>query len=223
MFEYRSGVRAPVNRRIALGVRYRTVAANCAETGWAMSEDRRVRRTRRILSDAFTALVLEKGYDRTTVQNILDRADVGRSTFYAHFRDKEALLLACFDEVRAGLAEEMAADGGGSAGALFRHADRHRRVYQALCGHRGGTLVHRQLTRLIADVARPHVPAGRATGPPDAVAAFYASATVGLLQWWIDNDFAGGPQRMSALHQRLTAPALGGVSSARAADRAEPG
>ena len=47
--------------------------------------------------DAFLALVIEKGYEKTTIQDILDRADVGRSTFYAHFRDKEALLMASFD------------------------------------------------------------------------------------------------------------------------------
>ena len=173
-----------------------------------MAEDRRIRRTRRNLTEAFTALVLEQGYDHVTVQDILDRADVGRSTFYAHFRDKESLLMSCFDEVRAGLAEELPADRGGSAGALFRHADQHRRVYEALCGHRGGTLVHRQLTGLIADVVREHLPTGRGATPPDAAAAFYASATVGLLQWWIDSGFTGGPERMSAIHRRLTAAAF---------------
>ena len=47
--------------------------------------DRRVRRTRKLLHDAFLALVLEKGYEKTTIQDILDRADVGRSTFYGPF------------------------------------------------------------------------------------------------------------------------------------------
>src|SRR5262249_7239093 len=51
--------------------------------------DRRVRRTRELLRGAFRELIHEKGYDRITVQDILDRADVGRSTFYAHYRDKE--------------------------------------------------------------------------------------------------------------------------------------
>ena len=59
--------------------------------------DRRVRRTRKLLQDAFISLVIEKGYEKTTIQDILDRADVGRSTFYVHYRDKEALLTANFD------------------------------------------------------------------------------------------------------------------------------
>src|SRR6266576_3222431 len=50
--------------------------------------DRRVQRTRQLLQDALLAMVLEKGYDSTTVQDIIDRANVGRATFYAHFPDK---------------------------------------------------------------------------------------------------------------------------------------
>ncbi|MFI6604720.1 TetR/AcrR family transcriptional regulator [Nonomuraea sp. NPDC050536] len=179
-----------------------------------MTEDRRVRRTRRILRDAFTALVLEKGYDRITVQDILDRADVGRSTFYAHFRDKDALLMACFDGVREDLQNEFAsAETGpeGPAATLFRHAGRHRQIYRALCGHRGGELVHRHLKRLIADAVRDHLAPGDPDLPADAVAAFYASATVGLLQWWVDHDFAGGATRMAAAHHRLTSTAFTGI------------
>jgi AcrR family transcriptional regulator len=54
--------------------------------------DRRVQRTRKFLQGALTELVAEKDYDTITVQEILDRADVGRSTFYTHYRDKDDLL-----------------------------------------------------------------------------------------------------------------------------------
>ena len=56
-------------------------------------KDRRVRRTRNALIDALLELIAERGYDRTTVQDILDRANVGRSTFYTHFYNKEDLFL----------------------------------------------------------------------------------------------------------------------------------
>ncbi|MEM6707029.1 MAG: TetR/AcrR family transcriptional regulator, partial [Acidobacteriota bacterium] len=55
--------------------------------------DRRVTRTKRLLRQALMELVREKDYARITVQDILDRADVGRSTFYTHYRDKDDLLL----------------------------------------------------------------------------------------------------------------------------------
>ena len=96
--------------------------------------DRRVRRTRRILLDAFIALVLERGYDGLTVQDILDRADVGRSTFYAHYRDKETLLLSCFDGVRGDLTAAFAAGAPDPAAVVFAHAHAHRDVYKVLCG-----------------------------------------------------------------------------------------
>ena len=56
--------------------------------------DRRVGKTRRALKEALTDLILEKGYEGVTVQDVIDRADVGRSTFYAHFIDKDDLLMA---------------------------------------------------------------------------------------------------------------------------------
>ena len=55
--------------------------------------DRRVARTKRQLSKALIELILEKGYDHVTNQDILDRADVGRSTFYAHYESKDVLLV----------------------------------------------------------------------------------------------------------------------------------
>jgi len=61
--------------------------------------DRRVQKTRQLLQEALTGLIAEKGYDSITIQHILDRANVGRSTFYAHFQDKEQLLHSCFDSL----------------------------------------------------------------------------------------------------------------------------
>ena len=55
-------------------------------------EDQRVRRTRDRLGDAMMALLVEKPFDDITVQDVLDRAEVSRSTFYAHFRDKTELV-----------------------------------------------------------------------------------------------------------------------------------
>ena len=54
--------------------------------------DRRIQRTRQPLEDALIALILEKGYDKITVQNIVDQANAGRSTFYSHFLDKDDLM-----------------------------------------------------------------------------------------------------------------------------------
>jgi AcrR family transcriptional regulator len=57
-------------------------------------DDRRIRRTRAALRQALIGLVLERGYDAVTIRDVVDRANVGRSTFYAHYPSKEDLLTA---------------------------------------------------------------------------------------------------------------------------------
>ncbi len=180
----------------------------------AAAGDRRVRRTRKLLHAAFLELVVEKGYDKTTIQDILDRADVGRSTFYVHFRDKEALLTASFDEMRDQLEEALSAipmsgvvDVTLPATMLFGHAHRHQQIYRALCGRHGGDVVQRHLRHLIGDVLRKHLQpqfASAASAVPAEVAAeFHTSATLGLLAWWIDHDFCNGPQWLTAAYRTL--------------------
>lgn len=61
--------------------------------------DRRVQKTRKLLQDSLIELVAEKGYETVTIQEILDRANVGRSTFYAHFQDKDQLLHSILDRL----------------------------------------------------------------------------------------------------------------------------
>lgn len=59
----------------------------------APAVDRRIQKTKKGLSLALIALILEKGYEHISVQDIIDRANVGRSTFYSHYESKEQLLL----------------------------------------------------------------------------------------------------------------------------------
>src|SRR5512133_4407009 len=70
--------------------------------------DRRARRTRKQLKEALFALVLEKGYDGVTIEDITERADLGRTTFYLHYRDKEELLLESIDSISEELMEQIA-------------------------------------------------------------------------------------------------------------------
>ncbi|MCU1640147.1 MAG: hypothetical protein JWN03_422 [Nocardia sp.] len=174
-------------------------------------QDRRIRRTRKTLHEAFIALVLDKGYENMTVQDILDRADIGRSTFYVHYRDKEALLTATFDSMREQLEADFAHMNSAGlpievdrpAALLFDHAYRNQRVYRALCGKQGGTVVTGHLHGFIVQLLSNHLPQQHPdtepcnTPPPEVVAEFYAAATVGLLAWWIDNDFHRAPTHLT--------------------------
>ncbi len=69
--------------------------------------DRRVSRTRRQLRNALMALILERGYNAVTIEDITERADLGRTTFYLHFRDKEELLVESLEEIAADLKSQV--------------------------------------------------------------------------------------------------------------------
>jgi AcrR family transcriptional regulator len=57
-----------------------------------MKTDRRVQRTRELLQKALIELISERGYDAITIQDIVDHANVGRTTFYLHYNSQDVAL-----------------------------------------------------------------------------------------------------------------------------------
>ena len=186
-----------------------------------MAEDRRVRRTRRLLQDALRSLILEKSYDEITVQDILERADVGRATLYAHVRDTDDLMMSRFLEARASLRGHLSdlvrEDGAASVDVvrvLFAHAAEHRREYRTLVGSRSGgailALVRKELTKVVREHFAEVVAAGRLRPAVtlDFAATYVVSAFVALLTQWLDNPRAQSADEMAAMFQRMTQPAV---------------
>jgi AcrR family transcriptional regulator len=185
-------------------------------------EDRRIRRTRESLLQALLALMIEKGYEALTVQDILDRANVGRSTFYTHFRDKQELLVSGLENLRAGLAAVQAKARASSQGlesalafthALFDHVDGHRALYRAIAGRQSGVLVQREFQRMFASLARhelaPFAPRGAdAKASLDLAVSFLASALYGLITEWLDHHPRISPQEMDRIFHRLALPGV---------------
>ena len=123
--------------------------------------DRRVERTRRLLHQAIVELIQERGWDAITVQDVCERADVGRSTFYVHFADKEELLIAGFAELRKHLREIAVADPSKPLAftrALLEHTHEYKPVYRALLGGRTAQVVYR------AWIETCNGPSGRRSG-----------------------------------------------------------
>lgn len=186
----------------------------------AIEADRRVRRTQRLLLDALINLILERGYDRVTVGDVLERADVGRSTFYSHFRDKQDLLLSAFAQLRGDLQQELdglaagppSMNAPGPALVLFTHAHQHRAVYRALCGKQGGVIVHRHLHTMFSELMlrhlQPHLDAAGNAIPVPVVVEALTSAALGLLTWWLDHDMPHPPADIARMYQQLTTPGL---------------
>lgn len=181
--------------------------------------DRRIRRTRAALQAALIDLMTEKGYDAVTVQDIIDRADVGRSTFYAHFTDKENLLVSGIENLRPQVA------GGSSASAapfafsveLFRHVRGQRRLYRALVGRRGGAVVLRWFTKMVSDLIREDLeklpPRKVSEVPLDVTVQFLAGAYMSVLGWWVDSGTKHTPEEMDGMFRALaTGGVIGGLS-----------
>lgn len=101
-------------------------------------EDRRIQKTKRYLSEALIALILEKGYEKVTIQDIIDRANTGRSTFYAHYESKEQLLLDGHKNLGVRLFEEGTEF---SFKAFFEHAAENADLARAMFGKNSGHLM----------------------------------------------------------------------------------
>lgn len=184
--------------------------------------DRRIRRTRGLLHQAMAALLHEKSWDDIVVKEILARADVGRSTFYTHFADKDALLLSALREtvgstrtndesryshpadpaLRFSLPllqhiERIRSDGRASRHAT-RYAPLHARLQSAL-----SELITEDLRQI------PHAGSrGVPTLPLDLVARHLASTFLLTLEWWIGLPTPIPAREADEVFQRLARPVL---------------
>lgn len=184
-----------------------------------LKTDRRSQRTQRSLHEALMVLMQEKRYNDITVQDIIDRADVGRSTFYAHYRDKEDLMtsgLMHFMQIMS----EMA--GGPSITGelrllptqeLFEHVQENQNFFKGMLRGRGLELFFEKgqeywSQKLIADL-QARLPKGQQpTVPLPVIAQYLTGAFVATLRWWLDNKMPYSPKDMDDMVQRLTMPAV---------------
>ncbi|MFJ5787705.1 MULTISPECIES: TetR/AcrR family transcriptional regulator [Streptomyces] len=174
--------------------------------------DRRVRRTRAALRRALVELVLDKGFHAVTVEEITERADVGRATFYAHYRDKEDLLVGVVRDLAEDrerlLPAVRQAHAEGFTGLpvkyIFEHAEQEKPVYQVILRGEGDGRALREFTDLIrthaeaAFRARVEQLAVTPRIPLDIVARAWTGELIGLLTWWVENDTGYGAAEITA-------------------------
>src|SRR4051812_29218417 len=128
-------------------------------------EDRRVQRTRQLLEDALLELIEEQNYESITVQQITDRANMGRATFYLHYQDKEHLLLHTLQKLQEDLArrleplrlQDLLSEEQILSEKIFQHVAQYRQLYHALLSERGATLAKNHLTTYMAEQAEQFV------------------------------------------------------------------
>ena len=163
--------------------------------------DRRVQKTRALLHEALASLVHEKAYDDIVVKEILARANVGRSTFYAHYRDKNELLeRGIRDLLYAGVPRAPEPAGSASDWLLrfslpfLTRVEHVRDVGGAPFSTGHGAAVHDHLREVLVTTFAGDLAAVRRRrrvreGPPDDLVARHVAATFVLaLEWWMTHQ-----------------------------------
>jgi AcrR family transcriptional regulator len=188
------------------------------------TKDRRIQKTEALLREALAALIREKPYDDIVVKEILDRANVGRSTFYTHFRDKDDLLLSGIRDML-----RSAGPAGGRRGPakpsdaivwfslpILEHIERHRRTGGATMDPRGRRAMHEHLqhaiTGLIEDEVRTALRRSRrpASGASaELLVRWIASTFVLVLNWWVERDSPLPAREADTSFRGLVEPSLG--------------
>lgn len=167
--------------------------------------DRRVKRTRDSLRDAMMMLMIENGWDGIDVQTLCERANIGRSTFYQHYNNKEELLKANFANLRDALlagaqTAERQVGKLGFASGLIAHVYEAQDVFRALLGRRSGNYVQDRFRELLVDLVQAELPA---TSMPawqcEAKAHYLGGALFEMLAWWLGRSRSQTPHEIEAL------------------------
>ncbi|GHO61198.1 TetR family transcriptional regulator [Ktedonobacter sp. SOSP1-52] len=180
--------------------------------------DRRSQRTQRLVSSAFTELMIEKSYEKILVQDILDRAGIGRTTFYAHYFDKEDVLNHIIEQELAMLTGHIAQAAQGQriipSLELFVHAyvSTNQQLRALICSSAGNPLLdalQAALCRLI-EPTRSTLCAERRSPPIPlpVVSEYLAGAFLTLFKWWVTADMPYPPEQMESIFQQLALPGV---------------
>ena len=156
--------------------------------------DRRAERTQELLLDALVSLLMERGYERLTIQNLLDRAGVGRATFYAHFQNKEDLLARSFTL------------------PFLQHLESHRRGYHTTMGHENEPTVERRIEHMLTDLVREDLGRhyrGKANAAVFDLAVGYVVRSLwATVVWWVGSKEPMPPDEINQIFQRITFPGI---------------
>jgi AcrR family transcriptional regulator len=192
--------------------------------------DRRIQRTRQSLRTALLELTKEKGYDAISIEEITERANVGRATFYLHYKDKEDLLLEEFSEMAndkvqvlseipfsAWLqSQEDIADARAKRPApplliVFEHIYDNAELYYILLKSEKSSRIVERIRKISTEAIVRFVEAKAKTDPIPLLfnvpieffAAFFSGALLSTVDWWLEEEMRHTPREMTHLFQRL--------------------
>ena len=184
--------------------------------------DRRQKKTRAAVFRAFSELLSKKNYSAITVQEIIDAADIGRTTFYAHFETKDDLLKALcaelFDHIIRSAADSTHTHGLYSDGSapesvfchLLQHLAENGNNILGLLSCESNELFLRYFKDSLNELVRSQLPdresRGQAQLPEGYLVNHISSSFVETVLWWVKNGLKQSPEEMSACFLAVIAP-----------------
>jgi AcrR family transcriptional regulator len=193
-------------------------------------QDRRSQRTRRLISSAMAELMSEKSYDAITVQDLLDRADIGRSTFYSHYFDKEDVLASVAEEMLEMLSQQLSQRNAGQgiipSLELFQHAYQNHQYFRAMLRGQAREVlwdaaqtslsktIEQTLATTFAQKPSPSVPL-------PVMSQYLAGAFLNLLKCWLTAEMPYSPEQMDEMFQQLALPGIWAMAKGKSASPQE--
>lgn len=183
--------------------------------------NRRVQRTRALLQKSLVDLINERGYESITIQDIADRANIGRTTFYLHYNGKDELLMSCHDAILrefhigvSHLSREQFLSGDAPAGMIsaYQHLREKRALLYSVFQGRDSLSILRQIRdwnaqQMQANLRSVFVEA-ESVVPFDLLANYLAGAQIAMLQWWLEKRRAHTPESVARTFHRLQRAAI---------------
>jgi len=190
--------------------------------------DRRISRSRRELRKALLELILEKGYESVTIEEITNHADLGRATFYLHYKDKEDLLLESINEMIDDLVSRISKipltawslqdklrgdDKSASTPILliFQHAAEYANLYRVILRGTGSSEVITRLRLIIIQAIDKFIEVKEAREnlklqlriPLEFFSNYFAGSLLGIVTWWLETNPPYSPEEMTTMFQQM--------------------
>jgi AcrR family transcriptional regulator len=174
--------------------------------------DRRIERTMTALRDALMSLIIEKGYDAISIQDIADRANVARATFYLHFKDKDDLMFRSMRVIYDGIVARQPKDLTVEALADdsdFQHVAQYAEFYGAMLSAKGSmgfltrvrAYLQDELEKSMCQLIPPDVTPRL---PRSLIAAYCTGAQIGLIWWWVENRLPIPAEKMALYTMQIS-------------------
>ena len=157
--------------------------------------DRRIEKTRQVIMNTFIDLLAEKGFEKITIIDIAERANINRGTFYLHYIDKFDLLDKCIETYIELLLEYCAnsTDKNLSEQAfqsVFEYLEKNFAIYKLLLSNEGFGFFRSRLYSIIVQTVNQVdvIKSKNIVSSNDVTTHFLASGFIGVLEWWINNS-----------------------------------